>query len=157
MKEPPDPTRPVSDTPDATDAPTPDAPSERRSARTLDGRRHQWAGVRRWMARHDLDDFHARIEALARMVFGAAATVVPHLRRSGRTQYLVFVVDAAHPEASTSYESFLPLERAFWTAYGTVPKPNAVFAVAVRPARGWCRSEALAPLYSSLPAPETLA
>ncbi|HEX5830641.1 MAG TPA: hypothetical protein VFY16_06655 [Gemmatimonadaceae bacterium] len=157
MKEPPDPTRPVARTPNAADAPIPDAPAERRATRTLGGQRHQWASVRRWMARHDLDDFHARLDSLARMVFGADATVVPHLRWSGRTQYLVFVVDAAHPEASTSYESFLPLERAFWTAYATVPKPNAVFVVAVRPARGWCRSEALAPLYSNLPVPEPLA
>ena len=44
--------------------------------------------------------------------------------------------------------------KAFWTAYAHVPKPDVPFAVAIRPARGWCRSEALAPLFAFLPTVE---
>jgi hypothetical protein len=49
------------------------------------------------------------------------------------------------------YGAFLPRERAFWTAYAQVPKPDVALAVAVRPARGWCRAEALAPFFTHLP------
>ena len=49
---------------------------------------------------------------------------------------------------------FLPRERAFWTAYTLLVKPaHAPFVVAIRPARGWCRVEALAPMFCVLPAP----
>jgi len=61
------------------------------------------------------------------------------------------VVDAADPQAGIDYTQFLPREGAFWTAYMQLPKPAARFAVAIRPARGWCRSEALAPLFAYLP------
>ena len=98
-----------------------------------------------------------RLDKLAKAAFGSDATVVPHLRRYGKRPFLLFVVDAACPEACTHYEAFLPLERAFWTAYATVPKPNAAFGVAVRPARGWCRAEALMPLFASMQASEYLA
>ena len=131
--------------------------AERRRPATLHEQRERWAEVRRWMRRHDLEPFRELLEQLARVAFGAASTVVPHVRRSRGRRYLIFVVDAACPEATTNYEGFLPLEQAFWTAYATVPKPAAAsFVVAVRPARGWCRSEALMPLFTHFAAPEQL-
>ena len=40
-------------------------------------------------------------------------------------------------------------------AYAQIVKPvGARFMVAVRPARGWCRVEALAPLFSTMQPPE---
>jgi hypothetical protein len=63
----------------------------------------------------------------------------------------VFVVDAADPTANVDYSVFLEREQTFWTAYAHVPKPDVPFAVAIRPARGWCRSEALAPFFAFLP------
>jgi hypothetical protein len=88
---------------------------------------------------------------LAIAVFGEQATVVAHLRVSSGREWLTFVVDAADPTSVVQYDEFLPRERAFWTAYAQVVKPvGAQFMVAVRPARGWCRVEALAPLFSVL-------
>lgn len=133
------------------------ASADRRRYRTLADQRRQWAHVRRWMAQHDLEEFRELVERLAQAAFGSAATVMPHLRRSRGRQYLVFVVDAACPEASTNYGAFLPMEQAFWTAYASLPKPTAPFVVAVRPARGWCRAEALMPVYTTLQTPEHLA
>lgn len=121
---------------------------DRRRARSLAEQRRQWAEVRRAVARAELEPFRELVQRLAQVAFGPAATVMPHLRRSRGRQYLVLVVDAACPEATTNYADFLPMERAFWTAYATVPKPPAAFVVAVRPARGWCRSEALMPLFT---------
>ena len=128
---------------------------ERRRERTLSEQRAQWSEIRRWMARTELEPFRQLLERLAQVAFGPAATVMPHLRRSRGRKYLAFVVDAACPEAGTNYADFLPLERAFWTAYATIPKPASAFMVAVRPARGWCRAEALMPLFAQLSAPET--
>ena len=133
------------------------AMGERRRYRTLADQRRQWAHVRRWMARHDLEEFRDLVERLAQAAFGEAATVMPHLRRSRGRQYLVLVVDAACPEAGTNYGAFLPMEQAFWTAYASLPKPPSPFVVAVRPARGWCRAEALMPVYTTLQTPEYLA
>lgn len=125
-----------------------DGAPDRRRARSLAEQRRQWADVRRAVARAELEPFRELVQRLAQVAFGPAATVMPHLRRSRGRQYLVFVVDAACPEATTNYADFLPMERAFWTAYATVPKPTSAFVVAVRPARGWCRSEALMPLFT---------
>jgi hypothetical protein len=131
--------------------------AERRRTPTLHEQRRRWAEVRRWMRSHDLEPFLELLERLAKVAFGPASTVMPHVRRSRGQRYLVFVVDAACPEAATNYEGFLPLERAFWTAYATVPKPpGASFVVAIRPARGWCRSEALMPLFTHFAAPEQI-
>jgi hypothetical protein len=134
-----------------------DGAAERRRAPTLHEQRERWAEVRRWMRSHDLEPFHELLERLAQAAFGPASTVMPHVRRSRGQRYLVFVVDAACPEAATNYEGFLPLERAFWTAYATIPKPAAAsFVVAVRPARGWCRSEALMPIFTPFAVPDQL-
>lgn len=131
---------------------------DRRRFRTLADQRQGWVAVRRWMARHDLEDFRELVERLAQAAFGSAATAMPHLRRSRGRQYMVFVIDAACPEASTNYGAFLPMEQAFWTAYASLPKPTApTVVVAVRPARGWCRSEALMPAYTTLQTPEEVA
>ena len=102
--------------------------------------------------RNRLEPFHRALAGLAVSVFGAEATVVPHLRGEGRRRRLTFVIDAADPVANRDYAQFLPKERAFWTAYTQLPKPEVPFAVAIRPARGWCRSEALAPFFAYLPA-----
>ena len=113
------------------------------------------AATTRFIAQHRLDEFHRVLYAIAVAVFGPAATVVPHLRRVPRGQRLTFVVDAADPSALVSYEDFMPREQAFWTAYAQLPKPRHVsFAVAIRPARGWSRGEALAPFFAWLPPPE---
>lgn len=129
---------------------------DRRRERTLAEQREQWSLVSGWLRRHGLVEFRDLLERLAQATFGEEATVMPHLRRSHGRQYLVFVVDAASPEACANYDDFLPLERAFWTAYGTIPKPPSAFVVAIRPARGWWRSEALMPLFAQFQAPEHL-
>ena len=131
-----------------------EAGAERRRSRSLSEQRRQWAEVRRWVARAELEPFRQLMERLAQAVFGPAATVVPHLRRSHGRKYLVFVVDAACPEATSNYGDFLPVEHAFWTAYATIPKPASAFMVAVRPARGWCRAEALMPIFTQFSVPE---
>lgn len=130
------------------------SPTDRRRERTIAEQREYWSQVRKRLRAADLEPFAGLLDQLAKAAFGAGATVVPHLRRSGGQRYLLFVVDAACPEACAQYERFLPLERAFWTAYATVPKPDAPFAVAIRPARGWCRAEALMPLFAHMPASE---
>jgi hypothetical protein len=95
------------------------------------------------------------LNGLAIAVFGQQATVVAHLRTSSGRQWVTFVIDAADPMSVVQYEGFLPRERAFWTAYAQIEKPVGVqFMVAIRPARGWCRVEALAPLFSSLQPPD---
>ena len=109
------------------------------------------AAVHRAMTRQRLDDFHATLGGLAIAVFGEQATVVAHIRTSSGREWLTFVVDAADPASVVKYEDFLPREQAFWTAYAQIVKPvGARFMVAVRPARGWCRVEALAPLFSTM-------
>src|SRR5690606_29950597 len=95
-----------------------------------------------------LEGFLESITELARLSFGPSATVMPHLRGKGTRSRLIVIVDAAHPEAGTSYADFLPMERQFWTAYGTIARPPAAVAVAVRPARGWLASEGKAPLFT---------
>jgi hypothetical protein len=108
----------------------------------------------RFIARHRLESLHRSLWALAVAVFGEQATVVPHLRTVGGRRRLTFVVDAADPSAGVDYEHFLPRERAFWTAYAHLPKPDLPFIVAIRPARGWCRLEALAPMFAYMPTAE---
>lgn len=109
------------------------------------------AAVHRALARHRLEDFHETLAGLAVAVFGEQATVVAHLRTTGGREWLTFVVDAADPASVVQYEEFLPREQAFWTAYSQLVKPvGARFMVAIRPARGWCRVEALAPLFSTI-------
>jgi hypothetical protein len=129
---------------------------DRRESRSPDDRAELRVRVRRHLRRAGLEPFHQLLSLLAQSHFGPDATVVPHLR--GRTPggqpLMVFVVDAAHPEACADYASFVSAERAFWTTYASMPKPGHPFAVAVRPARGWCRVEALAPLFAVLPVPE---
>jgi hypothetical protein len=110
--------------------------------------------VGRAIGRHRLEDFQQTLAGLAIAVFGEQATVVPHLRSASGRQWVTFVVDAADPVSVVHYEEFLPRERAFWTAYAQIEKPVGVqFLVAIRPARGWCRVEALAPLFSTLQPP----
>ena len=122
------------------------AVERRNGARGSVGRR---AAVSRAIGRYRLEDFQATLSGLASAVFGEQSTVVAHLRSSGGREWVTFVVDAADPSSVVQYEEFLPRERAFWTAYAQVVKPVGVqFMVAVRPARGWCRVEALAPLFS---------
>ncbi len=104
-----------------------------------------------YVARHRLEAFQRALGGLALAVFGPEATVVPHLRSMGRARRLIFVVDAADAQAGVDYAAFLPREQAFWTAYAHVPKPDLPFMVAIRPARGWCRTEALAPFFVHLP------
>jgi hypothetical protein len=129
-------------------------PERRAGARGLVARR---AAVKRAISRQRLEDFHQTLNGLAIAVFGEQATVVAHLRTASGRQWLTFVVDAADPMSIVQYEDFLPRERAFWTAYAQVVKPvGAQFMVAVRPARGWCRVEALAPLFSMLQPAETV-
>jgi hypothetical protein len=125
---------------------------ERRRTRTVTGaERSPRTDVAQFVARHRLEPFHRALWGLAVAVFGEDATVVPHLRTVGGRRRLTFVVDAADPSAGVDYEGFLPRERAFWTAYAHVPKPEVAFVVAVRPARGWCRLEALAPMFAFMP------
>lgn len=133
-----------------------DAPiRERRQSKT--GTLARRAAVSRAIGRLRLDDFHKTLAGLAAVVFGDQATVVAHLRVSSGREWVTFVVDAADPSSVVQYEEFLPRERAFWTAYAQIVKPsNAQFMVAVRPARGWCRVEALAPLFSMMQPVETV-
>jgi hypothetical protein len=113
--------------------------------------------VGRYLARHRLSGFGDELATLATAVFGPQATVVPHLRRVGGDQRLTFVIDAAWPAASVDYTDFLPYEQAFWTAYAQLAKPpEERFIVAIRPARGWSRVEALAPFFAYLRPPEGL-
>ena len=120
---------------------------ERRGGRTRPLARR--AAVKRALTRQRLEDFHQTLNGIAVAVFGNQATVVPHLRTTAGREWLTFVVDAADPTSVVQYEDFLPRERAFWTAYSQIVKPvGAKFVVAVRPARGWCRVEALSPLFS---------
>jgi hypothetical protein len=127
---------------------------ERRRRRVLGTERNPRVVAAQYVARHRLDGFERTLAGLAVSVFGPEATVVPHLRANGRRQQLTFVVDAADPSANVDYMAFLPREQTFWTAYAHVPKPAVPFAVAIRPARGWCRSEALAPFFAFLPTAE---
>jgi hypothetical protein len=127
---------------------------ERRRRRVLGTDRNPRLAAAQYVARHRLEPFERALAGLAISVFGPEATVVPHLRANGRRQQLTFVVDAADPSANVDYSVFLPREQTFWTAYAHVPKPNVPFAVAIRPARGWCRSEALAPFFAFLPTAE---
>jgi hypothetical protein len=113
------------------------------------------AAVHRAIARHRLEDFQHTLTGLAIAVFGEQATVVAHIRTSAGREWLTFVVDAADPASVVQYDEFLPRERAFWTAYAQIVKPvGARFMVAIRPARGWCRVEALAPLFSTMQPPD---
>ena len=113
------------------------------------------AAVKRAISRQRLDDFHQTLSGLAIAVFGEQATVVAHLRTSSGREWLTFVVDAADPASVLQYDEFLPRERAFWVAYAQIVKPvGARFAVAIRPARGWCRVEALAPMFATLQPPD---
>ena len=115
------------------------------------------AAVSRAIGRHRLEDFQTALTGIALAVFGQQATVVAHLRSSSGREWVTFVVDAADPTSVMQYEDFVPRERAFWTAYSQLPKPvDAKFMVAIRPARGWCRVEALAPLFSMMQPPDTL-
>ena len=128
---------------------------ERRRASSVIARR---AAVSRAIGRYRLEDFQSTLSGLAAAVFGDQATVVAHLRVSAGREWVTFVVDAADPISVVQYHDFLPREQAFWTAYAQVVKPaGAQFIVAVRPARGWCRVEALAPLFSMLQPAETVA
>jgi hypothetical protein len=111
--------------------------------------------VSRAIGRLRLEEFQNTLSGLAIAVFGQQATVVAHLRESAGREWLTFVVDAADPVSIVQYEDFLPRERAFWTAYAQIVKPAGVqYMVAIRPARGWCRVEALAPLFSMLQPPQ---
>jgi hypothetical protein len=126
-----------------------EVPRERRLAKTKPVARR--AAVKRAISRHRLEDFHQTLTGLAIAVFGEQATVVAHLRTASGREWLTFVVDAADPASVVQYEDFLPRERAFWTAYAQIIKPvGARFMVAIRPARGWCRVEALAPMFSTM-------
>lgn len=124
---------------------------DRRRPRAGGGDRPIGGAAARYIARHRLEPFHRALWGLAVAVFGEEATVVPHMRVVSGRRRLTFVVDAADATATVDYEHFLPRERAFWTAYAHVPKPDAPFVVAVRPARGWCRLEALAPMFAFMP------
>ncbi len=136
-------------------APTPEVRPDRRQRRPVtSAERNPRTDVAQYIARHRLEPFHRALFGLAVAVFGPDATVVPHLRTVAGKRRLTFVVDAASPEAGVDYEAFLPMERAFWTAYAHVPKPDVPFVVAVRPARGWCRLEALAPMFAFMPTSE---
>jgi hypothetical protein len=112
------------------------------------------SAVVRHLAKHRLEDFHHLLGAIAAGVFGPQSSVVPHLRRVRGAPRLTFVVDAADPGACVCYDEFLPREHAFWTAYAQLTKPQLPFTVAIRPARGWSRAEALAPFFSWMPAPQ---
>lgn len=128
---------------------------ERRARRVPGGVRNPRVTAAQLVARHRLEPFERALYGLAVAVFGPEASVVAPLRQAARgRQQLTFVIDAADPAAGIDYTAFLPREEAFWTAYAHVPKPDVPFVVAIRPARGWCRTEALAPLFALLPAVE---
>ena len=131
------------------------APRERRSTRPIGSREaNPRLAAAQYVARHRLQPFQRALTGLATAAFGPDATVVAHLRQTGRTRRVTFVVDAASPEAGLDYATFLPAEQAFWTAYAHMPKPDVPMVVAIRPARGWCRAEALAPFFVHLPTPD---
>ena len=135
--------------------PDPEGRQDRRRRRVVNSaERNPRTEVAQYIARHRLEPFHRALFGLAVAVFGPDATVVPHMRTLGGRRRLTFVVDAADAAASVDYGQFLPRERAFWTAYAHVPKPDLPFVVAVRPARGWCRIEALAPMFAYMPTAE---
>ena len=141
----------------ATPDPTPEhseRPDRRRRRAVTSAERNPRMEVAQYIARHRLEPFHRALFGLAVAVFGPDATVVPHMRTIAGKRRLTFVVDAADAAASVDYGQFLPRERAFWTAYAHVPKPEIPFLVAVRPARGWCRLEALAPMFAFMPTSE---
>ena len=127
---------------------------ERRERRVPGSGRNPRVAAAQFVARHRMEDFERALGGLAVAVFGPDASVMAHMRAARRGQQLTFVVDAADPTATVDYAGFLTREQTFWTAYAHVPKPDVAFAVAIRPARGWCRSEALAPLFAYLPAVE---
>ena len=130
-------------------------PRERRHASGTSVARR--VAVSRAIGRFRLEDFQRTLTGLAVAVFGQQSTVVAHLRSSSGRQWVTFVIDAADPVSVVQYEDFLPRERAFWTAYAQIEKPVGVqFMVAIRPARGWCRVEALAPLFSTLQPPDVV-
>lgn len=151
--------------------PPPDAnrrkKSVRRSSRTTSGRRQgesqsserrrdydratrirRRTALNKFINQHDLATFGQVLSQLAQTVFGPRSTVVAHLRRHDNDEYIAYVIDAADPSAAVRYEAFLPRERTFWSLFSALPKPKAPFAVAVRPARGWCRVEALAQMFT---------
>lgn len=121
---------------------------ERRQERQLKEKRGYWSEVRREVDRLKLEPFLNAVTQLAQFAFGPSATAMPHLRGRGARRHMIIIVDAAHPEAIAGYAAFEPLEQQFWTAFGTIAKPAAAVAVAVRPARGWLRSEGKAPLFT---------
>jgi hypothetical protein len=138
--------------PSPADEPAVAPAAERRHVHVVgSGARPPRVAAARYVSRHRLEPFHQALAVVAAAAFGPDATVVPHLRKSGSRMQLVFVVDAADPAATVDYAAFLPREQAFWTAYANVAKPDVPFAVAVRPARGWCRLEALAPFFAYMP------
>lgn len=139
--------RPFADANASENAQSPD----RRQRRAAAAGRSPRTDAAQYVARHRLDNFHRVLHGLAVAVFGDEASVVPHMRTVGGRQRLTFVIDAADPAAGVDYEHFVPRERAFWTAYAHIPKPDVPFIVAIRPARGWCRVEALAPLFALMP------
>lgn len=142
---------PVDPTPPPTRPTDGNARPERRRPRVVGVERNPRLAAAQFVARHRLEAFERALGGLAVSVFGDEATVVPHLRTNGKRQQLTFVVDAADPSANVDYSAFLPREQTFWTAYAHLPKPDVPFTVAIRPARGWCRTEALAPLFAFLP------
>ena len=140
-----------------TDKPDGETPGSQATDRTVERRLGKSrtvarrAAVKRAISRQRLEEFQQTLAGLAIAVFGQQATVVAHLRISGGREWLTFVVDAADPASVVQYDEFLPRERAFWTAYAQTIKPTgARFMVAIRPARGWCRVEALAPMFSTM-------
>lgn len=136
--------------PPAEDAASADRP-DRRHRRVLGSARNPRVAAAQFVARNRLEPFQRALAGLAVSVFGAEATVVAHLRAERRTQRLTFVIDAADPQAGVDYSHFVPQEGAFWTAYAQLAKPDVPFAVAIRPARGWCRTEAHPPFFAYLP------
>lgn len=126
-------------------------PERRRRRIVGSGEQNPRVAAAQYVGRHRMEPFVRALEALAVAVFGGEATVVPHLRTVNRKQRLTLVIDAADGQAGLDYSAFLPREQAFWTAYAHLAKPDVPFLVAIRPARGWCRSEALAPFFVHLP------
>lgn len=137
--------------PKSTSTPVGAPPGTRERRRGSKGLVARRAAVSRAVSRQRLENLLQTLNGLAVAVFGDQATVVAHLRTVSGRQWLTFVVDAADPTSVLKYEEFLPREVAFWTAYAQLPKPPGTqFMVAIRPARGWCRVEALAPMFSTL-------
>lgn len=121
--------------------------AERRRDYDRAARLKRRTALQKFIDQHELGTFGQILSQLSTTVFGPRANVVAHLRRHGDAVYVAYVVDAADPSAAVRYDSFLPRERTFWSLFSALPKPQAPFAVAVRPARGWCRVEALAPMF----------